>query len=84
MSSNALNMSGCMTARSTAHVPPIDQPTMPQFAGAALTPKFAFMNGTTSRVRWSADRPRVPFTHSVSLLNAPPGSTNTTTGAKPW
>ena len=32
MSSNALNMSGCITARSTAHVPPIDQPTMPQFA----------------------------------------------------
>ena len=26
MSSNALNMSGCITARSTAQVPPIDQP----------------------------------------------------------
>ena len=32
MSSNALNMSGCMTARSTAQVPPIDQPTTPQLA----------------------------------------------------
>ena len=32
MSSNVLNMSGCIVARSTAHVPPIDQPTMPQLA----------------------------------------------------
>ena len=39
MSSNALNMSGCITARSTAQVPPIDQPTMPQLARAGLTPK---------------------------------------------
>jgi hypothetical protein len=29
-STNALNISGCITARSTAHVPPIDQPVMPQ------------------------------------------------------
>ena len=40
MSSNALNMSGCMTVRSTAQVPPIDQPTMPQLARFGLTPKF--------------------------------------------
>ena len=38
MSSNVPNMSGCIVARSTAHVPPIDQPTMPQLALAVLTP----------------------------------------------
>ena len=38
MSSNVLNMSGCMVARSTAQVPPIDQPTRPQFARLVLTP----------------------------------------------
>src|SRR5689334_11494702 len=32
MSSNALNMSGCITVRSTAQVPPIDHPTTPQLA----------------------------------------------------
>ena len=32
MSSNALNISGCITVRSTAHVPPIDHPTTPQLA----------------------------------------------------
>ncbi len=83
MSSNALNISGCITARSTAHVPPIENPAMPQFSRCALTPKFETMNGTTSLVRWSAEFPRLPLTHSVSLLNAPPGSTNTSTGALP-
>ena len=33
MSTNALNISGCIAARSTAQVPPIDQPTIPQLAG---------------------------------------------------
>src|ERR1700754_5033304 len=83
MSSNALNMSGCITARSTAQVPPIDQPTTPQLEPAGLTPNFETMYGTTSLVRWSAELPRLPLTHSVSLLNAPPGSTNTNTGALP-
>src|SRR3954469_8644445 len=41
------------------------------------------MKGTTSLVRWSAELPRGPLTHSVSLLNAPPVSTNTSTGALP-
>jgi hypothetical protein len=41
------------------------------------------MNGTTSLVRWSAALPRGPLTHSVSLLNAPPESTKTNTGALP-
>src|SRR5690349_4619739 len=67
MSTNELNNSGCMTVRSKAHMPPIDQPTMPQFAASRLTPKFETMNGTTSLVRWSAALPRLPLTHSVSL-----------------
>ena len=41
------------------------------------------MYGTTSLVRWSAAFPRLPLTHSVSLLNAPPASTKTSTGALP-
>ena len=40
MSTNALNKSGCITVRSTAQVPPIDQPTTPQLARSALTPKL--------------------------------------------
>src|SRR6476469_10937753 len=83
MSSNALNMSGCITARSTAQVPPIDQPTMPHFERLGLTPNFETIYGTTSFVRWSAALPRLPLTHSVSLLNAPPESTKTNTGALP-
>ena len=51
MSTNALNRSGCMTVRSTAQVPPIDQPATPQLARFGLTPKFETMNGTTSLVR---------------------------------
>ena len=39
--------------------------------------------GGTSLVRWSATLPRGPLTHSVSLLNDPPTSTNTNTGALP-
>src|SRR6476469_5209223 len=85
MSSNALNMSGCITARSTAQLPPIDQPTMPHFERLGLTPNFETIYGTTSLVRWSAALPRLPLTHSVSLLNAPPASTKTSTGAlPPW
>src|SRR5262245_60382655 len=84
MSWNALNISGCITVRSTAHVPPIDQPTTPQLTRFGDTRKFEIINGTTSLVRWSAAMPRVPLTHSVSLLNAPPESTNTNTGALPW
>ena len=34
-------------------------------------------------MRWSATLPRGPSTHSVSLLNDPPTSTNTNTGALP-
>ena len=83
MSTNELNRSGFMAVRSSAQVPPIDQPTTPQFAGSLLTPKSAVMNGTTSLVRWSAAFPRGPLTHSVSLLNAPPESTKTNTGAFP-
>src|SRR6516162_1648031 len=82
-STNALNISGCMTVRSTAHVPPIDQPAMPQLDRSGLTPNFEIMKGTTSLVRWSAALPRTPLTHSVSLLKAPPASTNTNTGALP-
>src|ERR1700761_7663970 len=51
MSTNELNNSGCMTVRSSAHVPPMDQPTMPQCAGSGLTPNFEIMYGTTSLVR---------------------------------
>src|ERR1700733_2264971 len=83
MSTKELNNSGCMTVRSSAHIPPIDQPTMPQRAGSGLTPNFEIMYGTTSLVRWSAAFPRIPLTHSVSLLNAPPESTKTNTGALP-
>src|SRR6201999_2308656 len=83
MSTNELNNSGCMTVRSSAHVPPMDQPAMPQRAGSGLTPNFEIMYGTTSLVRWSAALPRIPLTHSVSLLNAPPESTKTNTGALP-
>src|SRR4051812_32670013 len=81
MSTKPLNNSGCMTARSTAHVPPIDQPTTPQLV--LLTPKVLATYGGTSLVRWSATLPRGPSTHSVSLLNDPPTSTNTKTGALP-
>src|SRR6201746_1273917 len=42
------------------------------------------MNGTTSLVRWSAEFPLAPLTHSVSVLKAPPESTKTSTGAFPW
>src|SRR6478736_8651669 len=83
MSTKLLNRSGCITVRSTAHVPPIDQPTIPQLALAGLTLKVELRYGTTSLVRWSATFPRGPFTHSVSLLNEPPESTNTKTGALP-
>jgi hypothetical protein len=51
MSTKVLNKSGCITVKSTAQVPPDDHPTMPQFAGSALTPKLAIMYGTTSLVR---------------------------------
>lgn len=40
MSTNALNRSGCIAVRSTAQVPPIDQPATPQCDGSGLTPKF--------------------------------------------
>src|ERR1700758_1114730 len=83
MSTNELNSSGCITVRSTAQVPPIDQPTTPQRDGSELTPKLETMYGTTSLVKWSAAFPRFPLTHSVSLLNAPPESTKTNTGAFP-
>ncbi|CFS14471.1 Uncharacterised protein [Mycobacterium tuberculosis] len=43
MSTNALNSVGCMTVRSTAQVPPIDQPTMPQLVCSGLTPNFETM-----------------------------------------
>src|SRR5882672_10495430 len=80
-STKVLNSSGCMTVRSTAHVPPIDQPRTPQLA--VWTPKVLLIYGGTSLVRWSATLPRRPLTHSVSLLNEPPTSTNTNTGALP-
>src|ERR1700739_457663 len=83
MSTKALKVSGCITVRSTAQVPPIEKPTMPQLAGSALTRKLEIMYGTTSLDRWSAALPRGPLTHSVSLLNAPVASTNTISGAYP-
>ncbi|SHV87592.1 Uncharacterised protein [Mycobacteroides abscessus subsp. abscessus] len=83
MSTNVPNCSGCITARSTAQVPPMDQPTTPQFAGLALTPNVDSRYGGMSLVRWSATLPRGPLTHSVSLLNEPPASTKTNTGALP-
>src|ERR1044071_9654219 len=83
MSTKVLNSSGCITVRSTAQVPPIDQPRTPQFALAVLTPNVDSTYGGTSLVRWSATLPRGPFTHSVSLLNEPPTSTKTNTGALP-
>src|SRR6201996_8873243 len=83
ISTNALNNSGCITVRSNAQVPPIDQPTEPHCEAFGLTPKVEIMYGTTSLVKWSAAFPRAPLTHSVSLLNAPPESTNTNTGALP-
>jgi len=51
MSTNALNMSGCMTVKLTAQVPPIDHPATPQLVRSALTPKFEITNGTTSFVK---------------------------------
>src|SRR5882762_1048989 len=51
MSSNVLNISGCITARSTAHVPPIDHPTAPHLAPFGETPYCETINGTTSLVR---------------------------------
>src|SRR6476659_5835377 len=81
MSTKVLNNSGCITVRSTAHVPPIDQPRTPQLA--LLTPKVLATYRGTSLVRWSATLPRGPLTHSVSLLNDPPTSTKTNTGALP-
>src|ERR1700737_4660069 len=83
ISTNELNNSGCITVRSTAQVPPIDHPTIPQLAALELAPKREITNGTTSLVRWSAALPRLPLTHSVSLLNVPPESTNTKIGALP-
>ncbi len=38
-STNALNMSGCKTVKSTAQVPPMDQPATPQLDRSGLTPK---------------------------------------------
>src|SRR4029077_46430 len=81
MSTKVLNNSGCITVRSTAQVPPIDQPTTPQLA--VWTPKVDTAYGGASLVRWSATLPRGPLTHSVSLLNEPPTSTKTNTGALP-
>src|SRR3954468_9810897 len=81
MSTKVLNNSGCITVRSTAQVPPIDQPTTPQ--PEFFTPKVLVTNGGTSLVRWSAPFPRGPLTHSVSLLNAPATSTKTNTGVLP-
>src|ERR1700722_5748781 len=81
LSTKGLNNSGCITGRSTAQVPPIDQPTTPQLA--LLTPKVLVTYGGTSLIRWSATLPRGPLTHSVSLLNDPPTSTKTNTGALP-
>src|ERR1700730_14705313 len=80
-STNELNSSGCITVRSTAQLPPLDHPPMPQLALLELTPNCEIINGTTSLVKWSAALPRLPLTHSVSLLNEPPESTNTSTGA---
>src|ERR1700759_4052406 len=81
ISTNVLNNSGCITVRSTAHVPPIDQPTTPQLA--FWTPNVDSTNGGTSLVRCEATLPRGPSTHSVWLLNEPPTSTKTNTGALP-
>src|SRR5690349_23057372 len=80
-STNVLNNPGCITVRSTAQVPPIDHPTTPQWL--SWTPKVVDKYGGMSLVRWSATLPRGPLTHSVSLLNDPPTSTNTNTGALP-
>ena len=44
MSTNVLNISGCITVKSTAHVPPIDHPAIPQFALRLLTPTVETMN----------------------------------------
>lgn len=38
MSTKVCTSSGCMTARSAAQVPPMDQPTTAQFAGSAEAP----------------------------------------------
>src|ERR1700754_3913137 len=83
MSSKVENMSGCITVRSMAHVPPMDQPTTPQFAGSDDAPNREITNGRTSFVRWSAAFPRGPFTHSVSLLKLPLESTKMNSGAAP-
>ncbi|SHV34682.1 Uncharacterised protein [Mycobacteroides abscessus subsp. abscessus] len=57
MSTNALNRLGCRVVNCTAQVPPMDQPTMPQFSGFGLTPKFEIRYGTTSLVRWTDELP---------------------------
>ena len=69
--------------RSTAQVPPIENPTMPQWSLSWLTPNRAVMNGTTSPVRWSAALPRGPLTPSSVVLERTPVSTKTNTGALP-
>ncbi|SKV11485.1 Uncharacterised protein [Mycobacteroides abscessus subsp. abscessus] len=83
MSTNALKVSGCITVKSSAQVPPIDHPATPHWLLSSPTRKFEVTYGTTSLTRWSAALPRRPFTHSVSLLNAPVASANTSTGAYP-
>src|SRR5271165_1381279 len=50
-STKALNRSGCITVKSTAQVPPIDQPTTPQLAAPELVPNVELTYGTTSLVR---------------------------------
>src|ERR1700752_1513405 len=83
MSSKVVNRSGCITVRSMAHVPPMDQPTTPHCERSGDAPNRDTTNGRTSLVRWSAASPRGPFTHSVSLLKFPLESTNTNRGAAP-
>lgn len=51
MSTKALKISWCMTARSTAEVPPAEKPATPHCRRSALAPKFEVMNGTTSLVK---------------------------------
>src|ERR1700757_5017703 len=69
MSTKALNRSGRITVRSSAHVPPAENPTTPHLDGSELTPKVEIMNGTTSLVRWSGNTPVFVFVDSGGAFN---------------
>ena len=82
MSTNELNNSGCIAVRSTAQVPPIENPTIPQCSLLA-DPELCRHERHDVSSEVVGGVARGPLTHSVSLSNEPPVSTKTNTGALP-